>query len=245
MDGDGRGLRADEAGRPDRHDQGMTTRRRDWPIPTALVLLSVVPMLGGALRVADLASGAAVTPDNERFIAMPVPVLLHIFGATIFCVLGAFQFAPGLRRGHPRWHRRAGRLLVLCGLTAAGSGLWMTAFYPHPPIDGPLLIGFRFTFGTAMFVAVALGLRAILRRDVRHHRAWMMRGYAIAQGAGTQAVLFGLWAATGNATTELSRALIHAAAWVLNLCIAEWLIGRRPAPRPATRIAPVAVGQAS
>jgi hypothetical protein len=73
----------------------------------------------------------------------------------------------------------------------------------------------------------------------------MMRGYAIAQGAGTQAVLFGSWALIGAGNTELSRALIHAAAWVLNLCIAEWLIGRRPAPRPATRIAPVAVGQAS
>lgn len=223
----------------------MTTRRRDWPVPTALILLGVIPIIGGALRVAEFTGGAEVTPANERFFAMPVPVLLHIFGATAFCLLGAFQFAPGLRRRHPAWHRRAGRILVPCGLTAAGSGLWMTAFYPHPPLDGALLLGFRYTFGAAMFVALLLGLRAILRRDVPRHRAWMMRGYAIGQGAGTQAVLFAFWEVSGNVSTELSRALIHGVAWVLNLTIAEWLIRRRPAQRRVVRVAPIMVGQAS
>lgn len=209
----------------------MTTRRRDWPIPTGLILLSVVPVVGGAIRVAQLASGAEVTPANQRFFAMPVPVLLHVFGAAVFCVLGAFQFAPGFRRRHPAWHRRAGRVFVLCGLTAAASGLWMTAYYPLPPGDGPLLVAFRYIFGLAMFGSLAAGFAAILRRDVRRHRAFMMRGYAIGQGAGTQAVLFLSWMLVIGPTTELSRAWLMGAAWVLNLAIAEWLVRRRPAAR--------------
>ena len=72
-------------------------------MPTGLLLLSVVPMIAGAVRVAELASGAEITPDNARFFAMPVPVLVHIFGASVYCVLGAFQFVAGfLRRRRPR-----------------------------------------------------------------------------------------------------------------------------------------------
>ena len=37
-----------------------------------------------------------------------------------------------------------------------------------------------------MAVSIVLGYAAIRRGDVIQHRAWMMRGYAIGLGAGTQ-----------------------------------------------------------
>ena len=200
-------------------------------MPTALVLLSVVPILGGAIRVAELSSGAEITPANARFFAMPVPVLLHIFGASVYCVVGAFQFHAGLRRRHPAWHRRAGRVLVLCGLTAALSGVWMAAFYPLPAADMPLVTVFRLVFGSTMAVSIAVAFAAIRRGDVTRHRAWMTRGYAIAQGAGTQAVVLLSWAGIAGTPTPLERALLLGASWVINLVIAE-LILRRPAARP-------------
>jgi len=200
-------------------------------VPTALVLLSVVPILGGAIRVAELSSGAEITPANARFFAMPVPVLLHIFGASVYCVVGAFQFHAGLRRRHPAWHRRAGRVLVLCGLTAALSGVWMAAFYPLPAADMPLVTVFRLVFGSTMAVSIAVAFAAIRRGDVTRHRAWMTRGYAIAQGAGTQAVVLLSWAGIAGTPTPFERALLLGASWVINLVIAE-LILRRPAARP-------------
>ena len=208
----------------------MNPPRRDWPVPTALILLSVVPILGGAVRVAELSSGAEITPSNARFVAMPVPVLLHIFGASVYCVVGAFQFHAGLRRRHPAWHRRAGRVLVLCGLTAALSGVWMAAFYPLPAADMPLVTVFRLFFGSAMAVSIAIAFAAIRRGDVTRHRAWMTRGYAIAQGAGTQAVVLLSWAGIAGTPTPLERALLLGVSWVINLVIAE-LIVRRPAAR--------------
>ena len=39
-----------------------------------------------------------------------------------------------------------------------------------------------------MALAIVLGLAAIRRRDIARHRAWMIRGYAIGLGAGTQAL---------------------------------------------------------
>ncbi|MGW4295846.1 DUF2306 domain-containing protein [Micromonospora chersina] len=91
-------------------------------------MLSAVPVIAGAARAAELTGGATVTPDNARFLASPVPVLVHIIGASLYCLLGAFQFAPGFRRRRPGWHRLAGRLLIPCGLGAALSGLWMALF---------------------------------------------------------------------------------------------------------------------
>ncbi|MEH1017108.1 DUF2306 domain-containing protein [Micromonospora sp. CPCC 206060] len=219
----------------------MTTRRRDWPLLTGLILLSVVPAFGGALRVAQLSGGAEVTPEDERFFAAPVPVLLHIFAAVAFCALGALQFAPEFRKRHRVWHRRAGRALVLCGLAVAVTALWMNTFYPLPPSDGPLLMALRYLFASAMFGSIAAGFLAIRQHRIRHHRAWMMRGYAIGQGAGTQAVLLSTWMLAVGPTTQLSRAVLMGASWTLNLAIAEWLVRRRrPAPAvpvPATILA--------
>jgi uncharacterized membrane protein len=197
------------------------TRSRGWLVPAGLLTLTAVPVLAGAIRLSDLAAGGA-TADSSRFFDAPAPVVVHIVGATVYCVLGAFQFAPGFRRRRPGWHRAAGRILVPAGIAAALSGMWMALFYDLPAHDGPLLRVFRLMFGAAMVAAIALGFAAILRRDVVHHRAWMMRGYAIAQGAGTQAVLF-VFAGTPG---QLGRSLLMGAAWALNLVIAEWIIRR-------------------
>jgi uncharacterized membrane protein len=201
--------------------------RADWLVPLALIVLSAIPFIGGAVRLVGLAGGQEITPDNARFFAMPLPVVLHILSATPFCILGAFQFAPGFRRRRPGWHRIAGRLLVLCGLAAGLSGLWMTLFYPlYPRLQGELLYGFRLLFGSAMVLSIALGLRAILRRDIARHRAWMIRGYAFGQGAGTQALTFLLWFLLLGTPSALTSELLMGASWLINLVVAEWVIRR-------------------
>lgn len=200
-------------------------------LPTALILLSVVPLLFGAVRLAEVAGGAEVTPDNARFIANPVPVVLHIASAVLYCVLGAFQFAPGMRRRRLGRHRALGRMLVPLGLIAGLSGLWMTLFYPRAEGDGFLLFGFRLVFGSAMVASIVLGFMAVRRSDIAQHSAWMIRGYAIGQGAGTQVLTTLPWVVVVGAVTELSRALLLLAGWVINVAVAEWVIRRR-AVRP-------------
>lgn len=197
------------------------TARRRWVAPTALLVLTAVPVLAGAFRVTQLSAGASVTPENARFFADPVPVVLHIVGASLFCVLGAFQFLRGPR------HRVIGRLIVPCGLVAALAGMWMAVAYPLPAHDGDLLMVLRLVFGSVMAAALVLGYVTVRRRDFAAHRAWMMRGYAIGQGAGTQAVLFGIWMAAAGEPDVPTRALIMGAAWALNLAVAEYLVRRK------------------
>lgn len=216
--------------------------KREWLVPAGLIILSVVPVIGGALRIAELTSGAEITPDNARFFASPVLVVVHIVSVTLYCILGAFQFAPGLRRWRLDWHRAIGKwILVPTGLAAALSGLWMAHFYPWPEYDGVLLYGLRLLFGSLMVLFIVLGTAAIRRRDFALHSAWMIRGYAIGLGAGTQVLTHIPWFLFPAIQGELSRALFMGAGWVINLAVAEWAIRRRPTPR--SRALPVAISR--
>lgn len=202
-------------------------RRGRWLAPAGLVLLSIIPILGGAHRVAELGGNAAITASNARFFDSPVPVVTHIVSVTIFSLVGAFQFVPALRARRRGWHRLAGRVLIPAGVLTALSGMWMAALYPHPVGDGPALTLLRLLFGAAMLVAVALGIRAIVQRRFAVHGEWMTRAYAIAMGAGTQAIVLIPGAIIYGPRDELSRTVLMGAAWVINIAVAEYVIRRR------------------
>lgn len=206
-----------------------SSNRADWLIPAGLVTLSAIPTVAGILRVVQLAVGTEITADNARFLMAPVPLVLHILGSVIFCVLGAFQFSPGLRRRYPDWHRGAGRTLIPFGLVAALAGVWMAHFYPtgiNPPasFDGPIVYAARLIAGSAMAMSLCLGFAALRRRDIPRHRAWMLRGYALGLGAGTQVVTHVPWYLLPDIQGEVARTLFMAAGWVVNLAVAEWSI---------------------
>jgi uncharacterized membrane protein len=210
--------------------------RTSWWGTVGLILLSVIPLIFGALRLNELANGAEITPDNARFFASPSPVVIHIISSAMYALLGAFQFVSRLWRRGNNWHRWVGRLLVPCGLLVGGSGLWMTVFYPRPEGASDLLYAFRLLFGLGMVLSVILGYVAIRRRDIIQHRAWMTRAYAIGLGAGTQVLTGIVGALTLGTVNEFENALLMGAAWIINLVFAEWLIRRRPNNQARTAV---------
>ena len=207
----------------------MRTGERSWPVPVALVALSAIPLTAGTLRLIQLAGGPAVIPADHRFAGFPLPLVVHIVGATAYALVGILQFGPRFRRRHPAWHRRAGRVLAVAGLMVAISALWMTLFYEAHPSTGDLLYVHRLVFGSAMAACLVLGFTAVRRRDIAAHRAWMVRAYAIGLAAGTQAVTEGIGGAVFG-TGVLAADLAKGAGWVINLAVAEWAL-RRPARR--------------
>jgi uncharacterized membrane protein len=215
----------------------MTGGRRGWSVPAAIVALSAIPLVAGSLRLLELAGGPEIMPADARFAASPWPVAAHIAGAAVYLLVGAFQFVPGFRRRRPRWHRAAGRVLVAAGAIVALSALWMTLLYSRKAGTGDLLYLERLLFGAGMAASLVLGFTAIRRRDIARHRAWMMRAFALALGAGTQAFTVGFGGALfgpGVVAHDLSMG----AAWVINLAVAEWLIRRRaPEARPRLAVA--------
>jgi uncharacterized membrane protein len=189
------------------------------------VALSAIPVVAGSLRVLQLAGGPQLLPADPRFAGLALPLVIHILGATTYALVGVLQFAPRFRRRHWAWHRRAGRVLAVAGLCVAGSALWMTLAYSQKPGTGDLLFVLRLVFASAMAGSLVLGVAAARRHDVPAHRAWMVRAYAIALAAGTQAftegIGQGLWG-----TGELRGDLAKGTGWVINLAIAEWAIAR-------------------
>jgi uncharacterized membrane protein len=211
-----------------------SSRRAGWRVPALLILLSLVPAAAGTARLAQLASGATVTAENARFFASPLPVVLHVLAVIPFSLLGALQFAPSFRRRHRAWHRAAGRVLGVCGLVAALTGLWMAQFYPWPAGDGVAVYLERLVFGTAMLASMVLALDAVRRRDFAAHGAWMTRAYAIGMGAGTQVLTHLPWFILMDGKPgEVPRAVMMGAGWVINVVVAEWIIRRKVSATPA------------
>ncbi len=204
-----------------------------WRVPTALIALSAVPLAAGTLRLVQLAGGPAVRPADERFVEMPVALVVHIVGAGVFALLGALQLAPRFRRRHRTWHRRSGRAVAAAGLAVAVSAVWLTLFYERQPGTGELLFVLRLIFAPALATTLLLGARAVRRGDIDSHRAWMLRSYALGLGAGTQVFTEGIAQAVVG-TGELRLDLAKGSAWLVNLAFAEWAI-RRPATRPGRR----------
>ena len=197
----------------------------DWKIPLALLVISAIPCAAGFARLAGLASHSEVSAENARFVAAPLPVILHIMSASLFSVLGALQFSTELRLRNPQWHRVSGRLVGASGVLAALSGLWMTVMYPIPPaLQGGLLYGVRVFVGVAMLFAIVLAIAAVLRRDMANHRAWMVRAYALGQGAGMQVVLLLPWMLLIGTPGMFQRDVLMSLAWAINLLVAELAI---------------------
>jgi hypothetical protein len=189
-------------------------------------MLSAIPVLAGTLRLVQLLGGPELMPADDRFAGFPLPLVAHIVAASTYAVVGAFQLVPRFRRNHPGW---------------------MTLFYAPKPGTGSLLYVLRLAFGSAMAACLVLGVTTVRRGDVAGHRAWMIRAYAIGLAAGTQAFTGGFGGAlfgTGVVAGDLAKA----AAWAINLAVAEWVIrrgnGSAPSSRPrsaARRTTPTAV----
>jgi uncharacterized membrane protein YozB (DUF420 family) len=238
-------MKAHASGKPaiqQMNTQVKRTRSGSWTGAAALIVLSLIPLIFGVIRLTQLAGGAEITPENARFFASPMPVVIHVAGAAVYALLGAIQFPTGVRRRMLAWHRAVGRFLVVCGLLVGFSALWMTLFYSRPPGTGDLLYAVRLLFGTAMVLSIVLGFVAIRRRNVIAHRAWMIRGYAIGLGAATQMLILIVREIIAGPPNELSHALLMGAGWVLNLAVAEWAIRKGPiarVPKPTNAVSRV------
>ena len=220
--------------------------KAEWVILVLLLSLSFIPVFGGLLRILEISGGPAIIPENPRVTANPLPTVIHIPSAFIFCIFGAFQFLSSIHRYAPKWHRINGGIVALAGIISAISGLWMTHFYPLPiELQGNVLYFVRIMVGTAMIVLVLLGLAAIRNKHIFLHYSSMIRAYAIGQGASTQSLLGLAWIVLlRQEPIGLARDLIMTAAWIINIIIAEWMIRKlneRPKPNQAKRRANLTV----
>lgn len=207
--------------------------KRPLLVPALLVALAIVPVVAGLVRLAGLMTGQAAG-DDARFFEHPLPVTIHILAVIPYSLLGALQFAPALRRRG--WHRAVGMPLVPLGLAAALTGLWMAQFYPWPEGDGEAVYVMRLIVGVAMTVSIVRGVASLWRHEYAAHGAWMLRGYALGMGAGTQVLTHLPWFVfVGGRPGEGIRAVMMGLAWIINAVVAEYVIRTRVAPHVSVK----------
>jgi|CXWL01.1.fsa_nt_gi uncharacterized membrane protein len=204
-----------------------TRSKASWLVPAGLIVLSIVPAIGGGIRLSQVLGDGPGTAENARFIAAPVSIVVHITGTVIFSFLGALQFSSGLRRARRGLHRAMGKVLVPTAVIVATTGLWMTLTYPWAEGDGLAVYLERLIVGVLMLIAVGKGVEAILRRDYSTHGEWMIRAYAIGLGAGTQVLTHLPWFILAEGKPAgVPRAVMMGAGWAINIVVAEWVIRR-------------------
>jgi hypothetical protein len=203
--------------------RGGTRTRTGWPVVTGLLLLSALPIIGGAFRLGELSTGTAGALSAWHVMA----AVAHIVAMTAYCLLGAFQFSPALRGRNP-WHRRVGLALVPTGISAALASIGLALLVDGPAEEHTLAI-VRVVFAVPMALFLALGATAIARHDYVAHAAWMTRAFAIAVTGGTQALVLTAWSivSDGGETTAATETAGVAVGFLVNSLVAEVIIRRR------------------
>jgi len=223
----------------------MRLQRSEWIVVISLLLLSFIPCVGGTIRLIELSLGASFQflPQKPMISAAPTPVLVHLATAIPYCVLGIAQFLPSVRQQHPKLHRVLGRGLALAGVASVLSGLWMTQFYAYPAEDqSNLLYAVRLSVGFSMLGCFYLGVTHAMKKCIWQHRAWMIRAYALGQGAGTQSLIGIPWVLVTGEITGSPRDFVMTAGWVINILVAEGIIrkmGRNAPDREPVQLRPM------
>jgi hypothetical protein len=122
----------------------------------------------------------------------------HIASGPIALVLGLLLVSDSFRLRFPAWHRRLGRIQVVCVLlVVAPSGLWIASYAAAGPIAGLGLAALAVATGSC----VALGWRSAVKRQFADHRRWMWRTFLLLCSAVVLRMIGGLATVTGLATT--------------------------------------------
>jgi hypothetical protein len=166
------------------------TSFRVWGPLAFLILLAVaafgiglntalVPFRQQAASVAALSGRLYADVQLSAFARNPVLIRSHAVMGSAFVVVAAFQFWPGFRRRHPRPHRIMGYAgLALLSLLPV-TGVAASIVYPFSGFPGVVPNLF---WGAIILFCVAKAWRAIRRRDIVEHEAWVTRATAMTVG---------------------------------------------------------------
>ncbi|WP_374678001.1 DUF2306 domain-containing protein [Piscinibacter sp.] len=203
---------------------------RPIPLVLALAFCTFIPVMMATVRVVQIPLGA-LPEDSLRLASAPVALFFHSLAGALFGVSGPLQFVRAVRRRFGALHRLAGRVFVLAGAALAVSGLAL--LMQVESITTGVLDTARGVFGLALIAALVLGAAAARTHDMRRHRAWMIRAYAIGMGTGPVAlVMFPLYLITGEPPAGLASDIVVVGMWLLNIALGEWVVRTLALPGP-------------
>ena len=123
----------------------------------------------------DFTSEFLLGRGSYFFGAYSVAFYVHIVTGPITLLTGIVLMSTGLLKRFPHWHRRLGKLQVVCVLATAVSGLWMARYAGTGIVAGA---GFA-TLAIATATTVICGFQTAIQRRFAEHRIWMTRCFLL------------------------------------------------------------------
>ena len=188
------------------------------------VLLWVGAILAAANAVLFMNIAAYGHPGiKARFLATEIAAWAHTMGGAIAVLIGPWQLLTRLRARRPRLHVWMGRVYLLAVLGGALGGLY---FAPTSVGGAPGMLGFSVLAGVWLATG-AMAYSTIRRGDVRSHRRWMIRNYALTFAAATLRIELGAMQLAG-VSFATAFAIVAWSSWVLNWAAVEVWLRRHP-----------------
>lgn len=165
--------------------------------------------------------GFVSTKDNVHYHPWITFLYFHIIFGTIALAAGPFQFSGKLRQKKKNLHRNIGKIYVFSILISFMFGLYL-AFYGTGGLTG--VIGF-YSLEFAWLITTLIGFFKIRRKDIKGHREWMIRSYAVTLTF-VSFRIFSIPAVGIDGRDGILFGLTIIFSWIFNLLIAEWLLIR-------------------
>jgi uncharacterized membrane protein len=188
-------------------------------IGIAMVIRRSLAIEGVATGSPPFAGAAGFDADFSRH---PFITFLHILPGALFMILGPLQFLPRIRNNYPRFHRRSGVVVIICGYIIGISALIMP--FVLRPIGGFNEAVATSFFAVYFLIALTMAWRAILRRDIIHHRQWMIRMFSIGVAVGTIRPIVVLFFVFSGLPPQVFFGTAFWLGFSLHLVLAEWWI---------------------
>ena len=197
------------------------------------------PLRASAWQALDLHEPSPATRRQHvrnleaRYAARPGWIAFHASLGALFLLLGFLQFVPRIRKRHIHLHRWNGRALLAVGGIVAVTGMYFGIVIPAAGNREATVIALVSAF---FLVSLVSGGLAIRRKDLRAHREWMIRAFAVAIGISTVRIV----AVVADATLsprgwplESVFVLSLVLGWGVTVGAAElWIIHTRPSFDP-------------
>ena len=196
-------------------------------------IVKLVPIIANGYHAAPASTNptaAQFSALDDVFARYPILTLVHIVPGLLFMVLGPLQFSSKIRARYLRWHRLSGRVFVVCGLVIGVSALVMS--FGMPAIGGARQATATTVFAAIFLFALCRAFWHIRRREIKLHREWMIRAFAIGLAVATIRPIVGIFFATSRFSGLTPYQFFGTAFWIgftLHTIAAEsWIRWTRP-----------------
>jgi len=149
----------------------------------------------------------------------------HVGLGALALALGPFQLSVKRRQRNLSLHRQLGKLYVI-SILLASVGAFYAAFFADTGWIAS--VGFA-TLAVVWFYTTLRAYQTIRQKQVKQHRAWMYRSYAVTLAAVTLRIILPVEIAVLHLpfTTAYPIVAWLCWGWVPNLIVVEWWLARR------------------